>query len=182
MRATAAQGRHPHTHHAALSDCDQDPADSLHPDARYARRARPGRRSCADFDADFDLRCRSEPYFGSRAAPLRGTAGAPVTGLCAWGARSARARRRRQLAREHPAHSPTGVLQMTHLPRPPLSSSQAPRLGRPAGVASRWLRQPRPGTHSQGFGAYEEDGERAGRLVNSLIVTEDSRTRMSIFR
>ena len=26
-------------------------------------------------------------------------------------------------------------------------------LGRPAGVASRWLRQPRPGNHSQGFGA-----------------------------
>ena len=37
-----------------------------------------------------------------------------------------------------------------------LSSSQAPRLGRPVGVASRWLRQPRPGTHSQGLGACEE--------------------------
>src|SRR5579871_3775584 len=32
MRATAAQGKHPHTHYAALSDCDQGRAASLHPD------------------------------------------------------------------------------------------------------------------------------------------------------
>ena len=40
------------------------------------------------------------------------------------------------------------------------SDAQAPLLGRPPGVASRWLRQPRPGTHSQGFRAYEEDGDK----------------------
>jgi len=40
----------------------------------------------------------------------------------------------------------------------------APRLGRLPGVAPRWLRQPRLGTHSQGFGACEEDGGRAGVL------------------
>jgi hypothetical protein len=44
----------------------------------------------------------------------------------------------------------------------PLSSSRAPRLGRPPGVAARWLRQPRPGTHSHGSGTCEEDGDRAG--------------------
>jgi hypothetical protein len=53
-------------------------------------------------------------------------------------------------------------LPVGHLPRLPLSSSQAPRLGRPPGVAARWLRQPRRGTHSQGFGACEEDGSRPG--------------------
>ena len=33
-----------------------------------------------------------------------------------------------------------------HLPRLSLSNSQVPPLGGPAGVAPRWLRQPRPGT------------------------------------
>jgi hypothetical protein len=37
----------------------------------------------------------------------------------------------------------------------PLSSSRTPRLGRPTVVASRWLRQPRRGDRSQGFGACE---------------------------
>lgn len=50
------------------------------------------------------------------------------------------------------------------LPRLPLSSSRTPRLGRPPGVASRWLCQPRPGTRSQGPSAYQEDGGRAGSL------------------
>ena len=40
-----------------------------------------------------------------------------------------------------------------HLPRLLLSSSRSPRLGRPTGVALRWLRQPRPGAHSHGSGA-----------------------------
>jgi hypothetical protein len=39
---------------------------------------------------------------------------------------------------------------------PPLSSSRPLRLGHPPCVAWRWLRQPRPGAHSQGFGAYWE--------------------------
>ena len=47
----------------------------------------------------------------------------------------------------------------------PLSSSRAPRPGRPPGVATRWLRQPRPGTCSQGFGACEEDGEAVSRRL-----------------
>ena len=34
---------------------------------------------------------------------------------------------------------------------------------RPPGAATRWLRRPRPGTHSQGFSAGEEDGRRAGQ-------------------
>jgi hypothetical protein len=40
----------------------------------------------------------------SRAAPLRGAAGAPATGLCVGDARPARARRRRQLAQINHAH------------------------------------------------------------------------------
>ena len=69
------------------------------------------------------------------------------------------ARRGRTLAasadqdRSHDTHANTA---QGRLPRHPLSSSRPPRLGRPAGVASRWLRQPRPGNHSQGFGACEE--------------------------
>ena len=39
-----------------------------------------------------------------------------------------------------------------------LSRSRSPRLARPAGVASRWLRQARPGARSHGIGAYQEDG------------------------
>ena len=39
-----------------------------------------------------------------------------------------------------------------------LSCSRPPCLDRPPGVAARWLRQPRHGVHSHGFGAYEEDG------------------------
>jgi hypothetical protein len=78
---------------------------------------------------------------------------------CVWDARPARARRHRTALADQPRsfrHNQrcTGC----HLPRLPLSSSQVPRLGCPPGVASRWLRQPRRGTHSQGFGAYEEDG------------------------
>ena len=46
------------------------------------------------------------------------------------------------------------------LPRHPLSSSRPPRLSRSAGVASRWLRQPRPGRHSQGLG---RTGQTSGR-------------------
>jgi hypothetical protein len=64
-------------------------------------------------------------------------------------------------------------VQQGHLPRLLLSSSQAPRLGRPAGVASRWLRQPRPATHSQGFGAYEEDGRGAGLGLEIMDLTSD---------
>jgi hypothetical protein len=45
------------------------------------------------------------------------------------------------------------------LPQLPLSSSRASRLGRPTDVASRWLRQPRPGTPSQGSGVCKEDGQ-----------------------
>jgi hypothetical protein len=37
-----------------------------------------------------------------------------------------------------------------------LANSRPPRLGRPPGIASRWLRQPRPGVPSPGVGAYEE--------------------------
>jgi hypothetical protein len=67
------------------------------------------------------------------------------------------------------------------LPRSRLSSSRPPRLGRPLGVASRWLRQPRPGTHSPGFGAYEEEG---GELAAAWSGAGDSGwvTRPTIFR
>jgi hypothetical protein len=37
--------------------------------------------------------------------------------------------------------------------------------GCPLGVASRWLRQPRPGAYSQGFGACKDDGERPGDVA-----------------
>ncbi len=79
-----------------------------------------------------------------KAAPLRGTAGAPATGLCVEDARPARARRR---SVRHPlissAHlSCCPALHGAVFLGDPLSSSRAPRLGRPTGVASRWLRQP----------------------------------------
>ena len=110
------------------------------------------------------LCCRIVPFLDQGGAC--GAAGAPATGLCAGGARPARARRDGQ--RPHTAQSSslgTRRCCWVHLPRLPLSSSQAPRLGRPPGVASRWLRQPRPGTHSQGFRAYQEDGRRAGHGI-----------------
>jgi hypothetical protein len=53
--------------------------------------------------------------------------------------------------------------------RLPLSGSRVPCLGRPPGVAWRWLRQPRHGTHSQGFGAYEEDGRGPGNRDCSAL-------------
>ena len=57
------------------------------------------------------------------------------------------------------AHSQAASATGGHFPRLPLSSSQAPPLGRPTGVATRWLRQPRPGTCSQGFGAARTMGD-----------------------
>ena len=66
----------------------------------------------------------------------------------------------------------TGRSWTAHLPRRSLSSSQASRLGRPPGVASRWLRQPRSGTHSQGFRRLRGRWGRAGDGVGlrSLVV------------
>jgi hypothetical protein len=63
----------------------------------------------------------------------------------------------------NPVHSQQSVWHGANLPRLQLSSSQIPRQGRPSGVAARLLHQPRPGTHSHGFGACEEDGARAGQ-------------------
>ena len=85
-----------------------------------------------------------------------------------WGARPARVRRRRTVAADQTGSFRTAASAARgHLPRLPLSSSRAPRLGRPPGVASRWLRQPRPSLEtrhpSQGFGACEKDGRRAGQ-------------------
>jgi hypothetical protein len=93
------------------------------------------------------------------AAPL-----APATGLCverpARRERAALARCRRSIQLNQKR-----TVCRASFPRLPLSCSQAPRLGRPSGVASRWLRQPRPGIHSQGFRAYKEDGGRAGNGI-----------------
>ncbi len=105
-----------------------------------------------------ELRCRIEPFLDQGGAC--GAAGAPRHRAMRWGARPARVRRDEQRPAEIQLIDTGGPV--GHLPRLPLSSSQAPRLGRPPGVASRWLRQPRPGTHSQGFRAGEEDGGRAG--------------------
>ena len=69
----------------------------------------------------------------------------------------------------YPTHSPNRLPLLSHVAvlSPPsrttcypaddllLSSSWPPRLRRPADVAARWLRQPRLGTHSQGFGSSE---------------------------
>ena len=51
------------------------------------------------------LRCRIQPYWIKSGA--YGAAGAPVTGLCAWGARPARARRIGKVPQSNPAHSGT---------------------------------------------------------------------------
>ena len=53
-----------------------------------------------------------------------------------------------------PAHRP--VLHVAVFLAPKLSSSRPPPQARPCGRRTRWLRQPRPDVHSQGFGAYEE--------------------------
>jgi hypothetical protein len=46
----------------------------------------------------------------------------------------------------------------------------------PWGRRSRWLRQPRHGTHSQGFGAYREDGAEWEAAFRSRRVTTTSWT------
>jgi hypothetical protein len=76
-----------------------------------------------------------QPSRAAPAAPL-----APATGLCAGDARPARARHAGQQPQINPAHMQTAGAAPGHLPRLPLSRSWAPRLGRPAGVASGWLR------------------------------------------
>ena len=68
--------------------------------------------------------------------------------------------------------------------RPPPTAaawSLAPRLGRPPGVASRWLRQPGPGTRSRGFGACEEDGRRAVRLGQPLALAAEFKNSFTTF-
>jgi hypothetical protein len=74
------------------------------------------------------LNCRIEPHLDQRGAC--GAAGAPAAGLCAGGARPAQARRASKLPQiNRPIHNTQGAGR-SHLPRLPLSSSQAPRLGR----------------------------------------------------
>jgi len=128
------------------------PLASDSPTSRRARHLAPG--SALPGSA---LRCRIEPYL-DQAAPLR--------------RRRARRRRQAQPRKARPAHagphpvtpqiSPAHPVRRSgcgcRLPGAPLSRSRIPRLGRHASVASRWLRQPRPGTHSRGIGAYQEDG------------------------
>jgi hypothetical protein len=53
-------------------------------------------------------------------------------------------------------------------------------LGHPPG-ASRWLRQPRPGTHSRGFGASEEDRRRAVRLGQPLASAAEFKKSFTTF-
>jgi len=78
--------------------------------------------------------------------------------ICAGGARPVRGRRRRMTA----ADQPSSCTAQTVLYGAIFLGSHCPArrqlLGHPPGVASRWLRQPRLGTCSQGSGACEEDG------------------------
>ena len=90
------------------------------------------------------------------AAPL---ARAPASRALPWDARLGR-------TPEHPPHGAViwhgvttiGKEQRVRLARSRLSSSRSPRPNRPAGIAARWLRQPRRGNHAPGFGAYEGTG------------------------
>jgi hypothetical protein len=113
------------------------------------------------------LHCRIDPYW-IKAAPQATPLARPPPGS----ALGAPARHGHADAGQQPKTGSFrhGQVARCHLPRLQLSNSQAPRLGRPPGVASRWLRQPRPGAHSQGFGACEEDGRRAVRLCQPLAL------------
>ena len=89
--------------------------------------------------------CNALPNFTYliKAAPLRSAAGAHVPGSALERPPSTCAPRRAREPRPMHSFKPRyGPVDAGHLPRLPLSSSQAPRLGRPRGVAARWLRQP----------------------------------------
>ena len=103
-------------------------------------------------------RCRIRPYRNQGdACDACGVAGGPGSGSTlprppGPGRLTPRATRDSKLQ--------SGLGRSRLLPRLPLSSSRSPRLGRPTDVASRWLRQPRPGGHSHGSGAYQEEGRK----------------------
>src|ERR1022692_3590255 len=65
----------------------------------------------------------------------------------------------------------------SHLPRLQLSGSRPPRLGRPSGPSHAiGYADPRPGDHSPGCGAYEEEGERAGQPGRTIGIRSAGQT------
>ena len=106
------------------------------------------------------LRCRIPPYTESRqrAARAAGPASAPGSALRRptrrTPGRTGSARRSRPLGRHASRYSTSRV------PRHPLSGSRPPRSRALPAVASHEIgfADPRPGDHSPGFGAYEQDG------------------------
>ena len=66
----------------------------------------------------------------------------------------------------NPAHSDTASAARGPSSSAPIVQLAGTASRPPCGVASRWLRQPRPGTHSRGFRACEEDGERAAVVAS----------------
>jgi hypothetical protein len=62
--------------------------------------------------------------------------------------------------RSHDTHADTA---QGRLPRHPLASARPLRLGRTAGIASQWLRQPRPATTRQDSAPAGKDGQTSCR-------------------
>jgi hypothetical protein len=111
-------------------------------------------------DAPFGDQATDEPRRSVEAAPQAVPLRARRQAL-RWDARPARARwpLGSMISQAHSACTPQAG---------PSSSASIVRLAATASraalraVAARWLRHPRPGVHSPGFGAYEEDGGRLG--------------------
>jgi hypothetical protein len=135
----------------------------------YKRRFDVSSRWHAEGQARDAIHCRIRLYLRSRAAPLRGTAGAPATGLCAGAparpGRAAFAGCRRSIGLIQNARSATAPSSSAPIVRLAGTASRPP-CGRRCEMASpAWTRHPL----ARRFGAREEDRGRAGRTRETVI-------------